>query len=620
MSYNSFQMKNQKPLGLGIKLGILFLFSFLGTSINGTAQTGQLDPQVLRSANQLYQSRNFDEAAGFFKQLFEQSGSFTYFEYYINCLSESRNFKIAEREIRKQRKTNQQGRLLVLWGYVLQEQGLRDEGEAKFKQAIDEHINTRQEVVLLGNSFFGRRLFEWAIRTYQAAEKELQGEQFHFELGRVYLQLRDYPRMIDEYLSALKEDENRLANVQSRFSSAFYYDRDGRLKRLLQAALYSHIQKNPNNLVFNRILVWYLLQQKSYAEAFVQLKSIDRRVGGEERTIFNMANLSVANKAYDVAMKAYDYLLAKGKESEFYQQVWMKKVEAAYFDYQSYAMSADMEKIAALDRDFKQVLSLWGESRSTLSLMHRYASFLTYYQHRSEDAVELLKRAVDLRGLSKMQLAQTKLLLADCQVCNDDLWGASLHYAQVIEFVKGTELGDEARWKKARLGYFMGAFKWAKAQLDIMKASTSKLTANDALELSLFLKTYASTNSADLCVKQVARADMYRVCRRADNALVVLDSALVNLSIPGLEAEILTRRADILAEKGACQEAVDQFETLLSKPSAQAIRDRLLMRIGLLYRDKLKNQAKSELLFQEIILKHPGSIYVEQARDYLRGN
>jgi hypothetical protein len=53
-------------------------------------------------------------------------------------------------------------------------------------------------------------------------------------------------------------------------------------------------------------------------------------------------------------------------------------------------------------------------------------------------------------------------------------------------------LGDEVKLKKARLGYYLGNFSWAKAQLDVLKTSTSKLTANDAIELSLFISNNLS--------------------------------------------------------------------------------------------------------------------------------
>ena len=66
-------------------------------------------------------------------------------------------------------------------------------------------------------------------------------------------------------------------------------------------------------------------------------------------------------------------------------------------------------------------------------------------------------------------------------------WEAMLIYSQVIEENKTNSLGDEVKLKKARLGYYMGNFSWAKAQLDVLKASTSKLTANDAMELSMMI-------------------------------------------------------------------------------------------------------------------------------------
>jgi hypothetical protein len=47
--------------------------------------------------------------------------------------------------------------------------------------------------------------------------------------------------------------------------------------------------------------------------------------------------------------------------------------------------------------------------------------------------------------------------------------------------------GQEARFKNARLSYYNGDFQWSQAQFDVLKASTSKLISNDALDLSVFI-------------------------------------------------------------------------------------------------------------------------------------
>ena len=60
-------------------------------------------------------------------------------------------------------------------------------------------------------------------------------------------------------------------------------------------------------------------------------------------------------------------------------------------------------------------------------------------------------------------------------VFQDDVWSASLLFSRVDLDHKEGILGQQAKFRNARVSYFTGDFNWAQAQLDIFKASTSKL-------------------------------------------------------------------------------------------------------------------------------------------------
>jgi hypothetical protein len=47
---------------------------------------------------------------------------------------------------------------------------------------------------------------------------------------------------------------------------------------------------------------------------------------------------------------------------------------------------------------------------------------------------------------------------------------------------KESPLGEEARFRNAKLSYYKGDFDWAQEQLKVLKASTSELISNDAIE------------------------------------------------------------------------------------------------------------------------------------------
>jgi len=60
-----------------------------------------------------------------------------------------------------------------------------------------------------------------------------------------------------------------------------------------------------------------------------------------------------------------------------------------------------------------------------------------------------------------------------------------------------------------KLSYFIGEFGWAKIQLDVLKAATSKLIANDAMELSLLIGDNLNNDSTTVELEMFSKADLY---------------------------------------------------------------------------------------------------------------
>ena len=57
---------------------------------------------------------------------------------------------------------------------------------------------------------------------------------------------------------------------------------------------------------------------------------------------------------------------------------------------------------------------------------------------------------------------------------------------QVEKDFKENPIGHEAKFRKAKVYYYQGDFE-AQSQFEVLKASTSKLTANNAMSLSLLI-------------------------------------------------------------------------------------------------------------------------------------
>jgi hypothetical protein len=113
---------------------------------------------------------------------------------------------------------------------------------------------------------------------------------------------------------------------------------------------------------------------------------------------------------------------------------------------------------------------------------------MAFYRKQTSEAIALLEPlTLANAGLTLRSMNEVKLEMADIQLLNGDVWESTLTYSQVEKSMKTDTLGQEAKFRNARLAYYKGEFEWSKAQLDVLKAATTKLIANDALELSLLI-------------------------------------------------------------------------------------------------------------------------------------
>ena len=121
-------------------------------------------------------------------------------------------------------------------------------------------------------------------------------------------------------------------------------------------------------------------------------------------------------------------------------------------------------------------------------------------------------------------LAQTKLELGDILVLEEKFNEALIYYTQIQRALKNSTISQEARFKVAKTSYYKGDFKWAESQLKILKASTSQLTANDALDLKLLISDNKAEDSLQVALKSYAKADLLDFQNKKDDAISILDT------------------------------------------------------------------------------------------------
>lgn len=585
--------------------------------------TGQRKPSEIQTKSSLgikyYNSKDYEKAMPLLEEVYRLTNSSSYFTYYINCLVQLKRFdeaeKRVERELRKQKAPKPD--FFIHWGYILKAQNLINEGEAKYREAIKNTRGSKGQYLLVARSFTNWGEHKYAKETYQKAQKELPNENFHYELARVYMYLRDYPSMMEEYLNLLRKDEKFLSRVQSSLSSALRLDIDNELRDRFRTQTLKRIQSEPEVIGYNRLLIWFFLQEKKFSSALRQVVALDKRTGSEGAQVIQLGKMAVNNRLYADALNAYDYLLDKGPEDPFYKQALAGRIHASYLEY-TRLHKTDLERGESLAREFNKTFEILGRGVASLNLIREDAHLLCFYLDRTDEAKQVLEEGLRIPGLKPDQLGLIKTELADVFMFSGDPWEASLLYSQVIEANKKNSLGDRVKLKKAKLAYYLGNFDWAKAQLDVIKGSTSKLTANDAMELSLLIGNNLNLDTTARPLQMFAQADLLFFQNKDQEAILTLDSLSATYPYHSLVDDILYRKAKIQIELGQADSAAVLLEDVIDSYGDDMLADDALFTLAELYNYQLNNKERARDLYKQMLSRHPGSVFIEESRTKYR--
>jgi hypothetical protein len=146
-------------------------------------------------------------------------------------------------------------------------------------------------------------------------------------------------------------------------------------------------------------------------------------------------------------------------------------------------------------------------SFKTANSLFRLAELQIFYNHNPTDGSAILEKIIATPRLQIRFLAECKLLLGDAYLMLNNVWDAKLMYGQVDKEFMEDELGQEAKFKNAKLSYYQGDFEWAASQLDILKTATTQLISNNAIELSLLIQDNTGLDSTANAMKEYASAE-----------------------------------------------------------------------------------------------------------------
>ncbi len=572
-----------------------------------------------RLAIQYYQNREYEKAVEMFTGLYDKEPSHINYTYYLYSLLELREYREAEKLVRKHlRKNSDQLRYHVDLGFVYGRASEYDKAQKKFEEVIDRMPASIHGVKETANLLFMRQQNDYAIRAYLRGRELLKGEYtFSIELATMYERNGNYPEMVETYLDHLYEHPESIEEVQNRFQNAFSRDIESILPDLLRESLLVRYQQSPDEIYLNEMLLWLSVQLRDFSFAFVQARSLDKRFREDGSRVLGVAELAQANRDFESAIEAYQYILGKGKDSPLYLNGLIGFLEARYQQIADNIVIGETA-LLQLEEAYLEAIEEFGIQQRTIRLLRDLAHLQAFHLSKEEDAIHKLITAIEVPGPESIGRAQCKLELADIYLFMDEVWEATLLYSQVEKTFKNEPIGHEAKLKNARLTYYIGEFEWARAQLDVLKSATSKLIANDALELSLFIGDNTEADSSYAGLQIFSRAELLFYMNRYEEALQMLDSVYTLAAWHPLFDEVLYKKAEISIRQGRYLQADSLLQQISLSYPDDILGDDALFRRAQLQEEAFGNTEKAMELYRELLIRYPGSVYTMEARRKFR--
>ena len=530
----------------------------------------------------------------------------------LSILDSSKNYSLALDIINKGIQTFNYKDLWID-KYIFEQKGLLSKQANSTLQSLLDFINGDDLLTTqLANRFLFYNDETGAILVYERAISIIRNNYIYFgPLSKLYARNNRIPEALETLFNGGIYLPNQAEEIKASLLDIIQND-DLKLRQCQKGVL-KKLNEQPNNAFLNELLIWIYTLKNDWDQALVLEEALDTRLQENGQRIFKFIDLALKNNALKTAEDALNYLSSNAN-----------RVDAHFVLLKRLAISQSQLK-ASLGNDTVVRHTL----NNLFSLLQKdsirffdegtaldYVSYLTQYEHQYKKALQLVNMCIDRYADERNLEGNAKLWKGDLLLLLNKPWEASLLYSQVEKAFREDALGEEARYKNAKLAYYTGEFEWAEGQLSVLKTATSELIANDALKLSMLIIENKTNDSVNIAMQAYAKADLFLFQNKPKEALQLIDSiCTLNPSHP-LQDDFLFLKASVLKSINDFDGAIVALEKIKKEYANDVLADDALNELATIY-VYLKKDANAKVCYEELIEKYPGSTFVNNARLFL---
>jgi tetratricopeptide (TPR) repeat protein len=595
----------------------LFLAAVLTWSVPALAQPGRgWVPTSNTSLAQDYARRGEHEKAVFLfdKLPPEEQASPGVLPGYVASLQALKKYKDAEKLLKKAQKLHPEDPTLgVALGAVYQAAGETPAAEKQWQKVVAQLAPA--QVLPVAMEFARRELPVWTEKTYLRGRALAHNDtEYAPQLIQLYTQTQNQPQVLAETLRLVARDDKQLPFVRNMLQNALHEEKDfDALEKLLLTATQEHPEQN----AYSELLLWLQVQRHDFTGALVQARALDRRARSGGLRVLELAAIAQQNKDYETAIEGFDYVAREYRSGPYYNAARQRLLQAREAQVRE-TYPVDLAKVRALVGEYDLLLGELGRTPDTAPIIRNLANLYAFQLNDRAKAMTLLQEVIDMPRASDEVVDEAKVTQGDLYLLKAEPWEATLLYSQVEKSHKDSPLGYEAKLRNARLSYYAGDFKLAQSHLDILKEATTREIANDAMQLSLLIQDNTVEDTLGLGLKAYAAVEQLVFQNKLPEALKGLDALLERFPGHSLADDTYYLKAQLLRRTGDFPNAIATLERITNNPKPDVLSDDALFLLARIQEEDVKDKVQAQALYNQVITRFPGSIYVAEARKRFR--
>lgn len=530
---------------------------------------------------------------------------------YLTTLTRLKDYDTAEKFIKNQIKYNENNIVYRAESINITElRGKPEQASKDLEELIEMASKNDGWVYELQNYFYKANKLDLAVKLLlKGRERSKDPNKFDTQLARAYLYLDLKDKMLEEVLNFGVRAKN-FDYVQGTVQDNIKTEKE---IEMLENALYTRIQANPEETYYSEILIWHYSQKSDFARAFIQARSLDQRQKLQGFKIFELAEKSFKAGDYKNSVKMYQYIMAEYPDGELYPYArkWMIQSKE---ELVKNTFPIDNEQIKELISEYNLLLADVGINNKSVEVLRNMALLHAFYLHDYDKAIEILETAIRAAGNNQKFKDECKLDLGDIFILKDEPWESTLLYMQVEKSQKEDQLAETAKLKNARLQYYTGQFELSKEILDVLKKATTREIANDAMQLSLLIQDNTGLDTSEVAMKEFSAVDLLIFQNKYTQSIQVLAGLYQKYKTHSLADEILWLKANTLLKINKIEDAVKDLNEIIENYKYDILADDALFTLAKVTEENLRDKEKAMNLYRTLLKDYPGSIFASQAR------